>query len=288
MSVNWDDLKTVLALVRAGSLMGAADQLGVSYTTVARRIARAEDALGATLFDRLADGYRPTEAGRLAAQEAVGMETHQDSLLRGLAAQAEHLAGPLVLTAPQLVISYLLGPVLRDFTDAHPEVDLQIRATNETLDLTRREADLAIRVSNDPGDSLTGQRMAEQATASFGTPDWAEQVASGGGLDWIVFAGRASLPGAVIEAYPGSRIRYRFDDMVAMVGAARDGMGIVRLPMFLGRAVPELVQLPCIPPTPYTDMWVVAHADVWATPRPKAFREVLRRHLPRIRAACAG
>lgn len=288
MAVNWDDLKTVLALTRAGSLMGAADQLGVSYTTVARRVTRAESAMNTILFERLADGYRATEAGRLAAAQAAQMESHQDSLLRALAAQEDRLAGPLILTAPQLVISHLLGPVLHDFTEAHPEVDLQVRATNETLDLTRREADLAIRISESPGDSLTGQRLAAQATASFAAPLWAERLKNGEPLDWIVFAPYRHLPAEVTQTYPRSRIRYRFDDMVAMVGAARAGLGVVRLPMFLGRDLPELVQLPCIPPTPYTDIWVVAHADVWPAARPKAFREVLRQHVPRIRAACAA
>lgn len=288
--VNWDDLKTILALVRGGSLAAAASELDVSYTTIARRISRAEAALDQTLFHRLADGYKPTEAGQLVATHAAEMATHQDTLLRQLSSQDSRLAGPLVVTAPQLVIAHLLAPVLSEFSDAYPEIDLQVRATNELLDLTRREADLAIRISADPGDTLTGQRLSAQHTASFATPTWAERIAAHpqGAIDWIAYAPHKKLPEIVTTAYPGAQIRYRFDDMVAMVGAARQGLGVVRLPLFLGRNEADLVQVPCLPPQPYMDIWTVAHADVWPAARPAAFRAILRLHLPRIRAACTA
>ena len=288
--VNWDDLKTILALVRGGSLAAAASELGVSYTTIARRISRAEAALDQTLFHRLADGYTPTEAGLLAAAHAAEMAEHQDTLLRQFSARDARLAGPLTVTAPQLVIAHLLAPVLSDFVAAYPDIDLQVRATNEILDLTRREADLAIRISNDPGDTLKGQRVTAQHTASFATPDWADRIEADpdGPIDWIAYTPHKTLPETVTASYPGARIRYRFDDMVAMVGAARQGLGVVRLPLFLGRDEGDLVQVPCLPPQPYMDIWVVGHADVWPATRPAAFRAILRQHLPRLRAACTA
>lgn len=290
MDAQWDDLKTVLAVVRGRSLAAAAVQLRLNYTTVARRIARAERALGQLLFERLADGYHPTEAGLLVAEHAARMQAQEDAMMRGLAGQDSRLAGPMVLTAPQLVIAHLLAPVIADFTEAQPDVALQIRATNEILDLERREADLAIRISRTPGDDLTGLRLAEQQTASFASPDWAARIAEdpGGVIDWILYSGHKGLPAEVQARAPGARVRYRFDDMIAMVGAAQAGLGVVRLPMFLGRATAGVVQVDLLPPTDYADIWAVAHPDVWPSKKLTAFRAVLRPHLPRLRALCGA
>ena len=85
MTPRWDDLETVLHLVREGSLARAAEQLGVTYTTVARRIVRAETALGVTLFERLSDGYRPTEAAALVASHAATMQDAAFAMLREMA-----------------------------------------------------------------------------------------------------------------------------------------------------------------------------------------------------------
>lgn len=163
------------------------------------------------------------------------------------------------------------------FTDLHPLVDLRLRATNDLLDLTRREADLAIRISRSPGDSLTGIRLCAQQAASFAAPQVAEAIAvdPNAPVDWIAYEQTPRVPEAVLGSFPNTRLRYVFDDMVAMVGAARAGLGAVRMPMFLGRATPGLVQVPLLPPQPYADIWVVGHRDVWRAAKPRAFREVL-------------
>lgn len=285
---NWDDLHTVLELVRGGTLAEAAARLGVNYTTVARRVSRLENALGETLFERLADGYRPTDAALLVAERAGAMQAEEDALLRALSGRDEKLEGALTITAAQLVIAHLLCPTIQAFCAEHPDVELHIRATNDVLDLSRREADLAIRVSESPGDSLTGLRLTEQHTASFASPDWAARIADDpeGRIDWIVYSAFDHVPAGVAKTYPGSRVRYRFDDMIAMVGAAEAGLGVVRVPMFLGRSSKSLVQVPCLSPQPYADIWAVAHPDVWPSAKSTAFRAVLKAHLPEIRALC--
>lgn len=280
MQVDWDDLKTVLALVRAGSLAGAGNALGVNYTTVARRIQRAEAAIGIKLFERLADGYRATETGRMVADHAAAMEVEQDAMLRLLQGQDQTLSGALVITAPQLLIGPYLGPVLDLFSRRHPQVRPWVRASNDLLDLRRREADLAIRISRAPGDTLTGLRLCAQNTAAFASPDVARRIADDpeAAIDWIVYHQTPEVPAAALAARPNARVRMVFDDMVAMVGAAQAGLGVVRMPMFLGRSTPGLVQVPAMPPQPYADIWVVAHPDVWPGAKPKAFRDLLVPH----------
>lgn len=277
MDADWDDLRAVLAVVRRGTLAGAADELGVNYTTVARRVSRAEAAMDEVLFERLPDGYRPTATGRVVAEHAADMDAAQNALFRGLKGRDERLQGDLVITAPQLLIAHLLAPAFQLFQERHPEVALHLRATNELLNLNRREADLAIRISRNPGDTLKGLRLVEQHNASFANADWARRIEDDpqGQIDWIIYEQSGALPKGVLETYPGSRVAYRMDDMVAMSGAAQAGLGVLRLPFFLGRALPGLEQVPCAPPAPYADIWAVAHPDVWPSAKLRAFRDVI-------------
>lgn len=277
MDLAWDDLRTVLLLVRHRSLAAAAKALGVNYTTVARRVRRAEETLGQPLFERLPDGYRPTDAAHLVAEHARQMEEAETTLMRRLQGRETALSGPLTITAPQLLIAHFLSPMIDAFTRAFPRVELRILATNELLDLTRREADLAIRISRDPGDTLKGLRLLRQESASFANQAWASRLAANPleMVDWVVYDAYPDVPKDVHSDYPNCRVRLRFDDMVAMVGAAQAGLGVVRMPMFLGRASAGLVQVPVLPPHPYADIWVVGHPDVWASVKIRAFLDTL-------------
>lgn len=277
MDANWDDLKTVLAVVRLKTLAAAGHALGVNYTTIARRVTRAETALGVLLFERLADGYVPTPQGEDVARYAAEMEERAHALMRHLSGQARLLPGPLTITAPQLLISTLLAPMIDDFLTLHPDIDLTVRATNDLLDLSRREADLAIRISSEPGDSLTGLRLTHQYSASFAAPELARRIQDSpkGQIDWVLHSSADAPPKASLEQYPNARVRIRFDDMVAIIGAAQAGLGVARLPLFLGRHSGGLVQVPVLPPQPYPDIWVVAHRDVWKSARVAAFKSAL-------------
>jgi len=280
MSVAWDDLRTVMMLVRHQSLAGAAGALGVNYTTVARRVRRAEVALNQPLFERLRDGYHPTQAAHVLARHAEQMETTEHSMMRQLQGAETELSGMLTLTAPQLMIASFLAPVIDQFTRAHPGIDLRILTTNDLLDLTRREADLAIRISRNPGDTLMGLRLLKQESASFANQDVADRISADpcAMIDWIVYDAHPNVPQGIGPEFPNNKVRFRFDDMVAMIGAAQAGLGVVRMPMFLGRASERLVQVPVLQPQPYADVWVVGHPDVWPSRKLRAFREILVRY----------
>ena len=277
MELIWDDLRTVMMLVRHGSLAGASQALGVNYTTVARRIRRAETTLQQPLFDRLPEGYRPTDIAHLIAEHAGRMEDAEHSLMRHLQGSESTLSGPLTITAPQLIIANFMSPLIEQFIAAFPRIDLRVLATNELLDLARREADLAIRISHNPGDTLKGLRLSAQQTASFANRQWADRIASDATatIDWIVYDAYPNVPKAIAPDFPNHRVRLRLDDMVAMLGAAQAGLGIVRTPLFLGRSTTGLVQVPVLPPQPYADIWVVGHPDVWPSAKVRAFIDML-------------
>ncbi|MEP5758476.1 MAG: LysR family transcriptional regulator [Litoreibacter sp.] len=280
MNIAWDDLRTIMLLVRHRSLAGAAEALNVNYTTVARRVRRAEETLNQSLFERLPAGYAPTETALLLAEHSDKMEAIEHNMMRRLRGAETELSGLLTITAPQLLIAHFLSPVIAQFTKAYPRVELRILATNDLLDLTRREADLAIRISSNPGDTLKGLRLLTQENASFANQDLAARIASNPTemIDWIVYDAHPSIPEGIAPEFPNNNVKFRFDDMVAMIGAAQAGLGVVRMPMFLGRASAGVVQVPVLPPQSYADIWVVGHPDVWPSQKLRAFRDILIHH----------
>ncbi len=289
-STNWDDLKTTLALIRHGTLAGAAEELGVTYTTVARRISRLEQALGESLFVRLADGYKPTELAHLVAEQAQTMHQAENTLLRQLKGRDEKLSGPLIVTAPQLLITYFLLPVFREFKSLYPEIDLIIRATNNVLDLTRHEADLAFRISRNPGDTLKGIRVSEQKNTWFAPLDVVQALKTNPEtlLDVITYVDYPTLPDGLRMRYPNARIQYTMDDMIAIHGAAKEGLGAARMPLFLGNQTPELAPLPLLNPQPYMDVWLIAHPDIWASAKVTAMREIALKNFKTRKALFTG
>ncbi|CRL13126.1 HTH-type transcriptional regulator YofA [Phaeobacter italicus] len=278
MQINWDDMRTILALVRAGSLAGAAEILAVSYTTVARRVQRAEEMLGQTLFERRPEGYSPTTEARNLAAAAERMEAVEQDALRQIAGNDRDMTGPFVLTAPQLLIDTHLAPFLKTFCDDYPQIDLTVRATNTILDLTRREADVAIRISSLPGDNLVGLRLADQKTACFGHPDLisAAEADPSARLDWVIYSGYDAPPKIALAKYPNYRIRARFDEMTSLIAAARAGMGVVRMPVYLGQYSPDFVALPGVPAQDYAPIWVLSHPDLQRSSKIAVFKSALK------------
>lgn len=277
MDLNWEDYRTILHLVREQSLAGAAKSLGVNYTTIARRVTRAEAALGQKIFDRLPSGYVATDLAEQVAKAAQEMEKSSDNLLRSVVANEDKLSGSLTITAPQLLISNVMGPVLKEFGDAHPNVVLNIKATNELLNLNRREADIALRISNAPDESLVGVRLTKQKSAIFASEELVNELQDNPNskVDWIWFEHWNGLPEKVLQERSDPNPKYVFDDMTAVLGAAKAGLGIVRMPLFLGRSTEGLKQLQISEPQPYIDIWALSHSDMKDAPKVRAFKDIL-------------
>ncbi|MEP2716920.1 LysR family transcriptional regulator [Pseudophaeobacter sp.] len=276
--INWDDMRTILALVRAGTLAGAAETLSVSYTTVARRVARAEEMLGRPLFERRPEGYLASAEAEDLARAAAQMEQVEQAALRQISGRDQGVSGPLTLTAPQLLIQTHLAPFLAGFCRDNPEVELTVRASNELLDLTRREADLAIRISKSPGDTLVGLHLADQKTTCVALPELVARAKADpqAELDWVLYSGHAAPPKAALARFPNYHIRGRFDDMTSLIAAAKAGMGAVRMPVYLGRSDPDLHPLPGLEPQPYAPIWVLSHPDLQQSIKVRRFKTALK------------
>lgn len=277
MKITWDDMQTVLALVRGGNLAAAGAQLGLTYTTVARRIRRAEEALGRPLFERRPEGYHPTDEAHEIAAAAARMEAEEQAAMRRLSGRAQDLSGPLSLTAPPLLIQTFLAPLLAEFTAEHPQLELTVRADNGVLDLARREADLALRISRHPQQTLVGRKLTEQQSGFFALPEIAEAAARDpqAPLEWVLYAGHDAPPAAALKIHPDIWVRARLDDMPSMIAAALAGMGALRMPVFLGRAYPQLVPLPHLPVQPYAPIWLLSHRDLQGSAKVTALKGIL-------------
>lgn len=267
---GWDDLRFILAVGRAGGLSPAARVLGVNHTTVSRRIAAFEARLGARLFERLPSGFEPTAAGRQAIESAERVERELFGLARQIEASDAGLSGPLNITAPQMIIQVQLAEIVSRFCAANPGIDVSLVAANEILNLHRREADIAIRVSNTPEASLFGRVAARQNRCFYASQAYLRA------MDPVFRARRHEAPVAAVcftwsgdgpppevqERFPNARVSVRSDDMYAVHAAVQQGMGVGRLPCFLGDADPGLGRVPGFAPTPYLDIWVLTHPDL--------------------------
>ncbi|MDW3223189.1 MAG: LysR family transcriptional regulator [Paracoccaceae bacterium] len=288
--MDWNDLKYVLETVRHGGLSGAARALKVNHATVSRRIAAAEQAMGARLFDRAPGGYRATDAGREAARIAERMEVASHELSRSLGARDQQLSGALTITAPQLMVERVLAPMLKDFKGKYPEIDLKVIAANRQLNLAAREADVAFRISETPGDTLVGRRVTEQSAAVYVGKEQAARLRADPlvPLDWIRFAHWPGPPEALKEAWPNRRVTLTVDDMYAALAGVRANIGATRMPCFLGDVEPEMERLAGVALLPYRPIWILTHADLRNTRKVTAFTEFAATRIQTMRPLFEG
>ncbi|AJE46331.1 LysR family transcriptional regulator [Celeribacter indicus] len=276
---DWDSLRYILAVAREGGLSGAARVLGVNHATVSRQLAKAEEAAGVRFFTRLASGLQPTEAGQVAIAHAEEVEARMVALDMALAARDETEEGELKVTIPPLVAENHFAEDVKAFKELHPAIDLQILGATEVLNLHRREADVAIRVTHSPEESLWGRMVTQQRAGWFASPAFIEEyrdVLEGRDnetrLPYIAFLAWASTnPAGLFSDLPNCRVAMRTDDMVTALALARQGVGMVRTAHFLGESDPALVRVPELALTDHVPIWVLTHPDLRHVPRVTEF-----------------
>jgi len=290
--LDWEDLHTVLAVADCGSLAGAARRLGVNHTTVLRRIGGFEQRLGLRLFDRLPGGYALTAGGEELAAAARGMAATVEALERRLAGQDLRLEGTLRVATADTLTASLLPPLLAQFRELHPGIVLEVTTANLMANLTRRDADVAIRPVLDPPETLVGRRVAGIAFAAYAAASHpAARSGTVAAHPWV--APDDSLAGTSVarwmrRALPEATIALRADSLVEVCRAARAGIGLAALPCYLGDATEGLVRIatPTVPEA--AALWVLTHKDLRRTARVSAFTEFAAAALARQRDLLEG
>lgn len=270
--MNWDDIRYFLAVARSGSLSAAGRHLGVSQPTVSRRLAGMEARLSARLFDHIENRYVLTAAGEEMFATAHSMEEQVADIDRRVAGKDLSVTGKLLLTCTETLASLCLAPCLAEFVRLHPGIDLTVSCTFQHLSLNRREADVAIRVTAKPPDTLVGRRL---LTVAMGIYAGTGMKAAGQhieDLDWIGWQDETYNEMVTRALYPAARIRHRVDDMLAMCAMARNGMGVAMLPCYVGDSDAGLRRMIAAPiTTGVMGLWVLSHPDVRRSARVRVF-----------------
>ena len=280
MSLAWDDLRVVLAVARAGSLAGAARALGVNHSTVFRRLNTFEEQLGVRLFERLANGYALTIAGEEMRASAERVEQEIDRLDRRITGQDLRLQGTLAITTTDTLASCVLAPHLVAFKRAHPAIELNLLLENQYVNLSKRQADIAIRPTLSPPDTLVGRRIAAIAFAPFVSAHLLTDKPNPhlGDLDWI--AVDESLAHLAADKWfhatlPGANVVMRSNSLTGLMAAAVSGMGVAMLPCFIGDPSPVLTRLADPVDAAASALWLLTHEDLHHTARVRAFMDFM-------------
>lgn len=292
--MEWDDLRYLLAVAEQGSLAGAARALDVNHTTVLRRIGAFERRQGLRVFDRLPGGYVLTAGGEELVSAARRIAETVTTLERKLAGQDLRLEGTLRVTTTDTLMVSILARLFAAFCTSHPGIVLEVAVSNRMFNLTKRDADVAIRPAVDPPETLVGRRLSALAFAVYASPAYLSARRDTRDLaaqSWI--APDESLADIAVArwmtAIPKERIAFRADSLVAMREAAASGIGIAALPCYLGDTDMRLVRIRRAPVKEIeTVLWLLTHTDLRQTARVRTFMEFAAKALGQERALLEG
>ncbi len=271
---NWDDLRIFLAVARSGSISGAARHLNVQHSTISRRMRKMEHKLGARLIERKRSGYELTSAGENVKQAALRIETEVLGVDGVVADRDSNLVGPLRVTAINNMASSVLIPMFASFSQAYPRVDLHIEVSNIDSSLAQREADIAIRLTNSPTDTLIGKRMVTVASTIYGSREYLNQIREQK-LEprWIGVECCEFHRSWTRDACGEQGHNFYSDDTLLTLSAIREGLGVSYLPCFMGDTTPELERYVEPDPSHNLGLWILLHPDLKRTARVLAFRD---------------
>lgn len=283
---EWSDVRVFLTVSRTGSFTAAARTLHLDQTTVGRRVAALETQLGTRLFRRHRDGLVLTPAGRDLVPLADGMEAAARALDLAAAGRDDIVAGSVRLTTFDSLGEYVLAPALPALTAAHPELVLDIHTDDRSLSLTRREADLAIRLGRPAQAELVVRRLARIGYAVYG-PRRRTQLDPEGG-PYVGFNDDVPEPPQTrwLAAH-GARVVFRSNNIRVLAGAIEGGVGLGILPCYLGDTLPLARVVPpedCVA----RELWLVVHTELARTPRLRAVIGWLDDLLAKAAPALAG
>ncbi len=292
--MDWNDVRYFLVLARLGSVRSAGASLGVSHSTVARRVEALEVQLATRLFDRNRDGYSLTDAGRQMLPGAERVEREMCAVERGLQGKDERLAGPVSVTCCDEYVAEMMIKELTVFCVAHHEIEMMITADSRAFDLSKREADIAVRTQGmgaQPPEHLIGKQLVPLFCANYVATEHAcrlEPEAAGSRPRWIAFEDRRHANMMVASSsYPDVPLWGGFSSLGLMLQATREGLGIAMLPCYVADRDPALQRLRKPDLRQVAEIWLLSHRDLRDNARLSATRDcvtqALRRREPLFR-----
>lgn len=274
---DWDDLRLFLAVARAGSLSGAARILGVTHSTVFRRIGSFEQRLGVRLFDRLPGGYVLIAAGEDMRDSVMRIEEEIAALALKVTGQDQRPSGTIRITTTDLLAVGVLPRHIAAFRAEWPGIEIEVAVADTMLDLTRREADVALRVGNPGQETLVGRRVGRLAFAVYAAIGLrARELGDPEHDDWIGYgSAHGPLSRNLARWWPKMRQVYRTSSIIAAHAAARAGIGLAALPCVIADCDPDLVRAASFPEDFTVDLWLLTHEDLRNTARVRIFLDFM-------------
>ena len=290
--LDWQDVALLNAVASHGTVRRAAAASGVHHSTVSRRIERFEKTLGAQVFDRLPEGLVLTTVGEQLVASARRFESELMELQRRVAGRERRLRGRVTLTVVEPVAVHAIGPRLAEFTERHPEIELTLFATQEFLDVSRREADVAVRMDNNPPLELVGKRLFPYHQSVYASIEYLRRHDPHEDPErcrWLGWEVGERFPDWTQETeFARAPVWGAFPNLGAQVAAAEAGLGLAMLPCFIADRRHELVRVARRPPSPGRDIWLLTHPDLRRTARVRAVMEFVERVLRDEEAAFLG
>jgi DNA-binding transcriptional LysR family regulator len=287
-SIDWENLRFFLEMARTGSLSKAARRLSVDRNTVARRVTALEAELGLTLFERGPLGWGRTAAGQELADLASRVEKDVLTLALHAGARDRALTGSVRLTTTMHLSTGLLAPAVGILRARHPGLVLEIVADQRTFDLTRREADLALRMGRPQDHGLVTRKLSPMAFCFYASPSL---VGSRRTVDLAAdpFVGSDDLVRTPQETWlariaPERRVVFRCNSTAALAVSARAGVGVALLPCFVAEGDPGLVRLDG-PEPPEHELWLLVHGELRRSPPVRAVIEWVDELVERAKGA---
>jgi DNA-binding transcriptional LysR family regulator len=275
---QWDDVRFFLAVARNGSLSAAARTLGVGHVTVGRRIALFEARLGVTLLNRTPDGFATTSAGEAVLRQCMAMENAALDLGRIAAGRDSLLAGSVRVTTTEALAHQVVAPAITTLRQAHPGLQVDLVVGVRSLDIARREADLAVRFARPSAPDLICRKLGEVGFMLYASKRYLTRAGiprRGHGLaghDLITFTGApaATSPFFLGESLDGSRIALRCDNPLIQRTAAANDVGITELACFLGDCFPDVIRVWPHEAPAHRTVWLILHEAMRRSARIRA------------------
>lgn len=274
--IDWDDLRLVLAIARGEGLSGAARSLGLNHATLFRRLNQLEQRVGVRLFERFRTGYAATAAGEKVVALAGRIESGVVDMTRELSGQDTRPQGTVRLTTTDALLP-LVGRCLSHLHVTNPEISLELCIVNMMVNLSRRDADIALRATGSPPPDLFGRKVGRFVYGVYAAKDLKTARADLSALPWVAPDDTVShTPSAVWMAkhVPGAVVAGRGNTLPSILEMVRAGIGVGLLPCLLAGQLPELRQIGS--PAPMAlDLWLLTHNDLRNVARVRATMSAL-------------
>lgn len=281
--MDWNDLRFFLAVANLKSLSAAATHLGVSPSTVSRRIEALESVLKVSLFRSHRDGYDLTETGQDLVPAAERAEAQMRVFERSAQGWHDDYAGPVRIEAPELLGQDVLLPGLSEFICDHPAIQIELRSSVRTTRLVGEESDIIIRlVRPDQGSYLQrrlgqipfGLYASKTYVARYGVPVRPEDLCGHRVIGWAADLHYLTMAIWLETLYPGFHPILRLSSLSAQLSAVKQGIGLAVLPNFAAQGADLIPALPETPPL-ISDLWILIHERSGYLPRVEAVKNSL-------------